>query len=328
MNLMNRILDKLKGLTSGRALFSRYYFARVPVDLSNFGEFRREKFPDSGPACWLDRPDAFYHIQRRLALGEITEADAEMCRKWVIDGYWIAEKLIDDNTLDQVWASYEKAFEETTLGPVAMSAGSVLPERTLDPHKVVRAIKDLQHHSEILRVTDLLLGRKTVPFQTIMGHAGSQQYGHSDAIHMTTYPLGYLVANWIAFEDVHPDSGPLEYYPKSHRLPYVLSAECGIKEFDFKRLGARVYSERYEPMIRSYCDEYGFEKRVFLAKKGDVLFWHANLVHGGAPRQNLVYSRRAMVCHHFAQGAVTYHDLSGNPTRLHAGGMYAPFVPE
>nr|WP_321984985.1 hypothetical protein [uncultured Lichenicoccus sp.] len=28
-----------------------------------------------------------------------------------------------------------------------------------------------------------------------------------------TYPLGYLAATWTAFEDIHPDSGPLVYYP-------------------------------------------------------------------------------------------------------------------
>ena len=31
-----------------------------------------------------------------------------------------------------------------------------------------------------------------------------------------------------------------------------------------------------------------------------------------------------MVCHYFAQGAFTYHDLSGNATRLHKNGLYAP----
>jgi len=44
---------------------------------------------------------------------------------------------------------------------------------------------------------------------------------------MTTYPEGYLVGAWVAVEDIHPDSGPLVYYPGSHRLPYYLSKEVG-----------------------------------------------------------------------------------------------------
>ena len=51
-----------------------------------------------------------------------------------------------------------------------------------------------------------------------MSHKGSQQGAHSDSIHMTTYPIGYLSAAWIAFEDIHPDSGPQLFYPGSHRL--------------------------------------------------------------------------------------------------------------
>ena len=68
---------------------------------------------------------------------------------------------------------------------------------------------------------------------------------------------------------------------------------------------------------------YGLAPQFFCPRKGDVLFWHANLVHGGSPRKDLKHSRRALVCHYFARGAVTYHDLSGNPSRLHRNGMYA-----
>lgn len=76
--------------------------------------------------------------------------------------------------------------------------------RQLDPHLKVPAVRALRHHPAILAWTDLLFDRRTVPFQTIMGHAGSQQRAHSDSIHMTTYPLGFLVATWLAFEDIAP----------------------------------------------------------------------------------------------------------------------------
>jgi ectoine hydroxylase-related dioxygenase (phytanoyl-CoA dioxygenase family) len=310
----------------GRLRFGRYYFADQPVDLDHVGELRRDRLPDAGPFCWLDRPDAFLQIDRKRAKGAIDETAAEMCREWVVQGYTIVEKLFDDATLDAAWAAYEAALADGRLGEVAMAEGGVFPDRKLDPHMAVPEVAALMHHPDLLRITDLLLGRKTVPFQTIMGHAGSQQSAHSDAIHMTTYPLGFMVANWVAFEDIHDDSGPLDYYPKSHRLPYMLSAEAGIPPAAFKQRGYDTYAESYEPMIRECCAKYGFERKVFRAKKGDVLFWHANLIHGGAARADLARSRKALVCHHFAEGAVTYHDLSGNPSRLHAKGFYAPVV--
>jgi ectoine hydroxylase-related dioxygenase (phytanoyl-CoA dioxygenase family) len=141
---------------------------------------------------------------------------------------------------------------------------------------------------------------------------------------MTTYPMGYMLANWIAFEDVSPDSGPLEYFPRSHRLvPPLLSGELGIPPRAFKS-DTSVYGTRYEPTIRRYIESMKLEAKYFIAKKGDVLFWHAHLLHGGAPRKNLALSRKALVCHYFAEGAFTYHDLSGNASRLHKNGVFAP----
>lgn len=311
--------------------FRRHYFADVPVDLDAIGEFRNDAFPASGPTCWLDRPDALLAVERRLAEEAISADDAEICRKWIVDGYYIAPGLIEHDLLDRTWEAYERAARDGRIVLQPESAGEAdhHPGRQLDPHLQVPEVAALQRHPGILRIVDLLFGRPTVPFQTIMGHKGSQQAPHSDAIHMTTYPLGFLVANWIAFEDIHPDSGPLEYYPKSHRLlPYLLSREVGIAPWEFKEKGYGVYNERYEPAIRRHLDVHGLQPQFFCARKGDVLFWHSNLVHGGSARRDLKHSRRALVCHYFAKGAVTYHDLSGNPSRLHRDGLYAEARPD
>lgn len=306
--------------------FRRYYFADVPVDLRAIAEFRNDAFPISGPACWLDRPDAPLKVEHMLEAGTITAHDADICRKWIADGYYIASGLIAHDVLDRTWEAYERAIRDGILSvnPESHGEGDPYPGRILDPGLLIPEIASLQAHPGFLRITDLLLGKQTIPFQTIMGHKGSSQLAHSNSIHMTTYPLGFLIANWIAFEDVHPDSGPLEYYPGSHRLlPYVLSREVGIAPREFKEKGYGVYSERYEPAIRRHLAAANLTPQHFCAGKGDVLFWHANLVHGGAVRKDLQHSRRALVCHYFAKGAVTYHDLSGNPSRLHRDGLYA-----
>ncbi len=127
---------------------------------------------------------------------------------------------------------------------------------------------------------------------------------------MTTYPLGYLTAAWIACEDIHPDCGPLVYYPGSHRLPYLFSKQVGITEEQFKRDGYAPYHAKYEPRIAKLVEDHGIEPQYFHAKKGDVLIWHANLIHGGSARKNLELSRRAIVCHFFAKNAFVYHDLA------------------
>jgi Phytanoyl-CoA dioxygenase (PhyH) len=293
------------------------FFADQAVRFSQVPAFRAEHFPYAGPYPWLDRPDALDRIEEKLKRGELTEAEAEQCRCWSRHGYIIVKKLVDDPTLDAVWAAYEKAVGSGRIGLQPEPAGDddPYPGRYLNPHKKSASFCRILKHAELLRWIRLLMEREPKPLQTITSHKGSQQGVHSDSIHMTTYPLGYLSAAWIAFEDIHPDSGPLVYYPGSHRLPYVFSRDVNISESDYKREGYAAYQAKYEPFIRELLSKHGLKPHYFHAKKGDVLLWHANLIHGGSARRDLQYSRRAVVVHFFVKGAFVYHDLAASRSR-------------
>ncbi len=295
----------------------RRRFADQAVKFSSLPAFRAEHFPYSGPYPWLDLPDAEDQIAGRLHRNEITPAEAELCRLWSAHGYVILPNLIEGRILDSVWEGYEKAVRNGRIKLLPEPAGESdpYPGRYLNPHKKVGAFCQILKHADLLRSIQLLIGREPKPLQTIASHKGSQQGLHSDSIHMTTYPLGYLTAAWIAFEDIHPDCGPLVYYPGSHRLPYVFSKEVGITEEDFKTQGYAPYHARYEPYIRRLVEERELEPAYFHAKKGDVLIWHANLIHGGSARRNLELSRRSVVCHFFVKNAFVYHDLAASQSK-------------
>jgi phytanoyl-CoA dioxygenase PhyH len=290
----------------------RNLFAEEPLNISRLPAFRAEHFPYSGPYPWLDRPDALERIEAKLKNSEIAPEEAERCRYWAANGYVILERLFEDSILDHVWAAYEKAIASGRIAPPseAVSGDDPFPGRFLNPHKKSGAFCQILKHAGLLRSIQLLMEREPRPLQTIASHKGSQQGLHSDSIHMTTYPLGYLTAAWIAFEDIHPDSGPLVFYPGSHKLPYVFSKDVAISESDFKENGYTPYHQRYEPYIRQLVQTHGIEPHYFHAKKGDVLIWHANLVHGGSMRRNVQLSRRAVVCHFFVKGSFVYHDLA------------------
>lgn len=291
--------------------------ADQPVPTWRLRSFRAENFPGSGPYPWLDRPDAVENIAARLATGKISGEEAAQCRHWVSDGYIIVRGLFDAETLDTVWSAYQRAIDrgKIVLEPESAGAGDPFPGRWLNPHRKVGEFCRVAKHPELLRWLRLLFEREPKVLQTITSHKGSQQPEHSDSIHMTTYPLGYLAAAWIAFEDIHPDSGPLVYYPGSHRWPYLFSHDVAISEDEFQREGYRTYQAKYEPKIRELIAEHGVPPAYFLARRGDVLIWHANLVHGGSPRHNLAHSRRAMVTHYFGQGAFVYHDLAATRSK-------------
>jgi len=289
-------------------------FAEVAVSPHSFEKPRFEKFPYAGPFPWLDRDDADAQIKARLAAGTIGEYEAEQFRCWKEKGYIILEGAIEPEVLDEVWTAYERAIADgvVKIDPEKAGPDDPWPGRAQDPHMKVPAICRVMRHPKLLHWVQLLMEHEAAPFQTITSHKGSQQKEHSDSIHMTTYPLGYLTASWVAFEDIHPDSGPLVYYPGSHLLPYVFSKDVGIQEDEYRESGFKGYYEKYEPRIQELLKENGMEPHYFHAKKGDVLFWHANLIHGGSTRRDLKHSRRALVNHYFVKGAVCYHDFSAS----------------
>ncbi len=62
-------------------------------------------------------------------------------------------------------------------------------------------------------------------------------------------------------------------------------------------------------MDRSIAEGH-FEAREFHAQPGDVLFWHANLLHGGKKMTTPNASRKSMVIHCFADDVLCYHELT------------------
>ncbi|WP_342107620.1 phytanoyl-CoA dioxygenase family protein [Methylobacterium sp. SI9] len=293
--------------------------ADVPVDIGCIKVFRAENFPESGPSPWLDQPDAQAIIDRRVARREITPRQAEICRSWEEHGYYVLRGAIDPETIDEAWEAYEAAIAsgDVTLAPEKAAEDDPHPGRYLNPHLKVEAIERLLKHPVLVNFSSMVLGRPAIPFQTIASHKGSQQAEHSDSIHMTTYPVGYLAACWIAMEDIHADSGPLVYYPGTHRLPYLFSHDVGISPEDFKQRGYGAYVDHYEPAIQQEIRDHGAKPEYFTARKGDVLFWHANLLHGGSARADIQRSRKALVHHYFAEGCVCYHDLSATTSAVH-----------
>jgi Phytanoyl-CoA dioxygenase (PhyH) len=291
--------------------FTSQVLTSWPEKIEGLESFRAESFPESDAVPWLDRSDAEAQVAARLGQGLLSAAEAESCRQWCRNGFLALSSPVEPELLDRAWASYEAALN---AGRVSADPGDgdkdPYPGRCLNPHTQVPEVSALLHHPAVMRWAKLLLDREPIPFQTLAFTTGSQQLAHSDSIHMTTYPLGYLVGAWIACEDINPDAGPLLYYPGSHRLAYVFSKDVGIAPGDHKTKGHQgTYNALYEPAIQKLIREHGLRPISFEARKGDVLFWHANLFHGGLPRKDLALTRKSIVCHYFFQGVVCYHDL-------------------
>ena len=119
-------------------------------------------------------------------------------------------------------------------------------------NKISSLIKKITLEKKLTNILDFILDKETVPFQTINFLRGSNQRAHSDSIHMTTYPLGYLIAVWIALEDTNMQNGSLFYYPGSHRLPYLLNNDFNEGETAFT-LGKKDYTDYEDVFGRINC---------------------------------------------------------------------------
>jgi phytanoyl-CoA hydroxylase len=175
-------------------------------------------------------------------------------------------------------------------------------------------LKNIGSDKYLIELLSALTKKEMTLFQSINFLYGSEQNTHSDSIHMTTFPLGGLLGVWIALEDIIETNGPLHYYPGSHKLPYYLNADYD-NEGNRYFLGKKDYTE-YEEMIARKLIENKTEKKIFKANKGDLLIWHANLMHGGEPHTDKTRTRKSMVFHYFDINSVCYHEITQRPALM------------
>jgi ectoine hydroxylase len=253
---------------------------------------------------WLDRPDARERLQGDAGVEELPTAARGKLETWIDDGYMVLQGFFDRQRVDAVNREVERLLDE---GDVAFHFDS---PRITDAYRRSPRIAEALCDPELAKVLRFLLGRRVRLFQTLNFLQGTEQPAHSDSFHMTTEPRGFLVGAWVALEDIDPDAGPVFYYPASHRLPYVMTEDLGIEN------GGLVTPDKdpayYEKIERLVADS-GLEPVEFTASAGDVLVWHANLLHGGRPVRRAAASRRSMVAHYFAADVLCYHEVSERP---------------
>ncbi len=260
-------------------------------------------------APWLDRTNAHEALAAHPDFDGFSEYLHEQLLRFIDDGYMILKGFFDEDAVERLNTDIERLLHAHRVD------FNYTGRKIMESYRVSDvANKDFFRHPELLRLLSFVMGRKVIPFHTINFISGSEQRAHSDSIHMSTEPKGYLIAAWIALEDCTLDNGPLFFYPGSHRLPYITCQDYDAGNTRWT-IGAHSNS-RYEDKIAEIIDQANLEKQYFLAKKGDVLIWHANLIHGGAAIQRPGATRKSMVAHYFCEGVICYHEISQRPALL------------
>jgi ectoine hydroxylase-related dioxygenase (phytanoyl-CoA dioxygenase family) len=262
------------------------------------------------------------------------------------DGFLLAEGFVDPRLCDRVIGEAEDFYTRRNVELDRV-------DRTMNFHRESEATREILTDRRLRRLVTALLGSRAVLFQSIYFTHGSQQHPHSDYMFMTTDPPLNLCGVWIACEDVAEDAGPLLYYPGSHRIPnegipgrYAAEKEAIRAEIEADEAGLReryatqmagvkqslatcMFYERWSADLDRALAAGGFTPRTFLPRKGDLLVWHANLVHGGSPIASPSHSRRSLVAHYVTRAmrrlfVMNHADTGGHMTLRQVRGDERP----
>lgn len=294
-NQLSHNLEKYRQLG-----LNKFYFSSVSSsDFINIPEeLQRKRVPD-----WSV-------IKAAKLYGSLDAESKKSLDFFEQNGYAVLNHYLDQNQVDAINTEMDDLLRKGTV-------------QKGNSGKIMFAI----HHSELLRkigedpellslLSELMDGH-AVLFQSINFLKGSEQASHSDSIHMTTYPLGGLLGVWIALEDIHPDNGPLHYYPGSHTLPYYLNADYN-NEGSLFLLGPKDYSA-YEQFIQKKIKELDLKKEILCIPRGSLMIWHANLFHGGEIHRDKSKSRKSIVFHYFDDKSICYHEITQRPAIVRSG---------
>ncbi len=264
---------------------------------------------------WTDRRDAHQILAQRMSEGRYTDTLAERLAHYIDQGYVILPRATDPVLIDEYLEFFERAWDELPYNVMAISGGLTQPlSRDLYDrvakvsclHLYFDRAGDLVFPPAVLDFLTAIYERPPVAFQTMSMRKGSEEPLHIDTGPLTlTEPMA-LCASWVALEDVQPNSGEFEYVPGTHLVPETLHHGVA-KGHD----GDMAEYGRILQRIHELSAERGLKTERFMAKKGDVLIWHGDLMHGGAKIDDPSLTRKSLVAHFTPLGVMpNFYDFS------------------
>jgi ectoine hydroxylase-related dioxygenase (phytanoyl-CoA dioxygenase family) len=249
---------------------------------------------------WVESP-FFTNLLKEKTL---TEEQQKLATEYHENGFVVLKNLVDDTTIQQVRKDMdEKGYNESFN--IKTHRDKV---RIQDFWQYSESCKTIACNKKVLEILNLLYDREPIPFQTLNFRVGTQQRAHSDTIHFSSIPARFMCGVWVALEDTTPENGAVFYYPKSQNLPEYNFAHfrAAPEDTSYKDYIA------YEDFIEKVLQSNQYECKPFYAKKGDVLIWSSNIIHGGSKVTKEDSTRYSQVTHYFFKDCIYYTPMLSN----------------
>jgi phytanoyl-CoA hydroxylase len=308
------------------------------AELVTFKAFRKRAA--SSPALdnrpWFDQPNALQVLEQRRRERRCDDQQYGALKQWVNEGYAIVDNMvsIDDidgmlRDLEAIWTT-DEPIPGLTVADVKLREGdavecdhariAALPReerfrvrdntrwRVHGFYRHSTGAANIFHSQKLRELATQIFDHPAEERYSINFMYGSEQRLHQDMSVFAVVPVNYLIGVWIACEDLSPDSGPLVIYPGSHREPMfpafaVNHPQTSLRTCD--RATTEAYHDHLDEMAKKY------ERKLFVAKKGQALAWSGMVFHGGIKAENPRATRKSYVLHYIGQGMDRIGDLKG-----------------
>lgn len=184
-------------------------------------------------------------------------------------------------------------------------------------HCFSRAAARLSLTPEVANFLSHVFGGPAAVTQSLTFWRGSQQPIHIDYPYVRQQKrLAYVAASWTPLEDVHPDAGPLGYYPGGHKLEHSGFYDWGGGSITHDEATSVRTPMDFAHHLWERMETVGLKRVDFCPKRGDVLIWHGNLPHEGSKVVDPARTRKSFVAH--------YTSLADMPEWMRAPGANPP----
>ncbi len=168
------------------------------------------------------------------------------------------------------------------------------------PYMHVEEMRDLALYPPLMAKMKEVIGEDMMLHLCLTGWISTKREWHQDDYLNPDFVNCWYIAIWIALDDIHPDSGPFEYIPGSHRWPLMRGEKIrALLTEEEQDMHWPKWSERFTtPAAVHEIKKSGVKVKQFLAKRGDVLLWHGRLMHQGAKPNDPNMERRSLIAHY------------------------------
>jgi hypothetical protein len=254
---------------------------------------------------WIDRIDWIDQLAAKDRKGEINEDMSVAIFRFVLDGHIVLRNAVPppivnalNEAIDRAWSNppnglmietFEPAGEMRMIAPdVALRQGRT---KLMDFYAFSNAARRAVTAPAVVAFLGAIFEDTPKVFQSLTFWNGNAQPMHKDAAYVQIEPNPLaMAAAWLALEDVRPGTGEPEFYTGSHRAPDFLFG--GMSKW---MAGFGAEHERFLESMNEDAQKYGHTRGSFVAKKGDVLIWHADFAHSDAQVTRAGTTRRSMV---------------------------------